>query len=225
MIKNNYNYILNGINHEIEIKSNIKINQEPIDEIILISNKFMLKFINDLFNYNSIDYCLIGQSLLGYKVFSGINIFHDKLEVIILKNNKFKIEKLNNFIHDNNFNINYFENFIEINTVFFLDYKCKIYIYLLDNIKQNLILEDEEKNIFYFDFYDIFPISNKKLEEYEISVPNKIDILLNKMTINTNVILFDYKMNVIQKKNKDKIIYISNTIIIILLFNKFLIFL
>ena len=83
MLKNNYNYILNGISHEIEIKSNIKIKQNPLDEIVLISNKFMLKFINDLFDYNSIEYTLMGNTLLGCEIFKGINIFKKIIYLII----------------------------------------------------------------------------------------------------------------------------------------------
>ena len=44
MNKNNYNYILNGITHEIPLNSNIKIRVDPINEEQLISNKYMIKF-------------------------------------------------------------------------------------------------------------------------------------------------------------------------------------
>ena len=63
MLKNNYNYILNGISHEININSSIKIQSYPLDEKKLLSNKFMIKIINDLFEYLSIDYCIINKTL------------------------------------------------------------------------------------------------------------------------------------------------------------------
>ena len=44
-MKNNYNYILNGISHEINLDSKIKILSDPLDEKKLFSNKFMLKII------------------------------------------------------------------------------------------------------------------------------------------------------------------------------------
>ena len=119
MLKNNYNYILNGISHEIEIKSNIKIQQDPLDEIILISNKFMLKFINDLFDYNSIEYILLGNCLLGCEIFQGINIFKNDIELMTLKNNFVKIKNLKEYLESNNFNIRFYDNHIEISSKFF----------------------------------------------------------------------------------------------------------
>lgn len=201
MLKNNYNYILNGISHEIEIKSNIKIKQNPLDEIILISNKFMIKFINDLFDYYSIEYSLMGNALVGCEIFNGINIFKNDIELITLKNNKLKIKNLEEYLINNNFNINIFEDYIEINTIFFSNYKSSVIIYLLDNSRKNLVMIKNKNNIFNFDLYDIFPIKKKIFEEYEVSVPNKINELLKKYLIDINTITFkEYKMskNIIQ---------------------------
>ena len=167
MLKNNYNYILNGISHEIEIKSNIKIKQNPLDEIILISNKFMIKFINDLFDYNSIEYTLMGNALVGCQIFNGINIFKNDIELITLKNNNIKIKNLEEYLVNNNFTMNLFDNYIEINTYFFNDYKCTVVIYLLENSKKNLILIKNKNNTFNFDLYDIFPVKKKVFEEFD----------------------------------------------------------
>ena len=212
MLKNNYNYILNGISHEVEIKSNIKIKQNPIDEIILISNKFMIKFINDLFDYNSIEYCLIGDSLIGYEIFNGINIFNQNLEITTLKNNYYTIKKIEEYLFNNNFNINFFDNYIEIFCYFFKDYKCIINIYLLDNSKKNLSLIKNKHNIFNFDLYDIFPIKKVNFEEFQVSIPNKSTQLLKKCFIDINALTF--KEN---KINNNIIKLISHIIIIILL--------
>jgi len=213
MLKNNYNYILNGISHEIEIKSNIKIKQNPLDEIVLISNKFMLKFINDLFDYNSIEYTLMGNTLLGCEIFKGINIFKKDIELITLKNNIIKIKNLEQYLVNNNFNINIYENSIEINTCFFKNYNCIAIIYLLDNSKKNLIMIKNKNNIFNFDLYDIFPIRKQIFEEFKVSVPNKISELLKKYSIDINKITFK------ENKINDNIFnLVTQNIILILIF-------
>ena len=125
MNKNNYNYILNGITHEIPLNSNIKIRVDPINEEQLISNKFMIKFIVDLFDYHNIDYFLLGDALLGFKIFNGINLFSNKIELGIIKNNLIKLQKLEQYLIDNDFNIYYFENFILIKSIYML-----LFIYL-----------------------------------------------------------------------------------------------
>ena len=213
MLKNNYNYILNGISHEIEIKSNIKIKQNPLDEIVLISNKFMLKFINDLFDYNSIEYTLMENTLLGCEIFKGINIFKKDIELITLKNNIIKIKNLEQYLVNNNFNINIYENSIEINTCFFKNYNCIAIIYLLDNSKKNLIMIKNKNNIFNFDLYDIFPIRKQIFEEFKVSVPNKISELLKKYSIDINKITFK------ENKINDNIFnLVTQNIILILIF-------
>lgn len=212
MLKNNYNYILNGISHEIEIKSNIKIQQDPLDEIILISNKFMLKFINDLFDYNSIEYILLGNCLLGCEIFQGINIFKNDIELMTLKNNFVKIKNLREYLESNNFNIRFYDNHIEISSKFFKNYNCIVNIFLLENVKKNLILQ--KNNIFSFDLYDIFPIKKKAFEEFELSVPNKINNVLKKYLIDIDKITFkEYKIN---DYTFDKIVQIIIIIIILL---------
>ena len=42
MLNDKYNYTLNGIEHEIILNNNLIINKEPIDEKILISNKYLI---------------------------------------------------------------------------------------------------------------------------------------------------------------------------------------
>ena len=76
MSKDKYNYSLNGIEHEITLNHNLKIDQKPINEKILVSNKYILKYINDLFDFHSIEYCLVSHALLGVYIFNGINIFN-----------------------------------------------------------------------------------------------------------------------------------------------------
>ena len=190
MNKNNYNYILNGITHEIPLNSNIKIRIDPINEEQLISNKFMIKFIIDLFDYHNIDYFLLGDALLGFKIFNGINLFSNKIEFGIIKNNLIKLQKLEQYLIDNDFNIYYFEHFIIIKSIFFNEMNIYAIIYLLENDKK-LFLKNEKNDFIFFDFYQIFPLNKAAFEEFTLYVPNKIDDVLNSYNINYNNIIFN----------------------------------
>lgn len=220
MNKNNYNYILNGITHEIPLNSNIKIRIDPINEEQLISNKFMIKFIIDLFDYNNIDYFLLGDALLGFKIFNGINLFSNKIEFGIIKNNLIKLQKLEQYLIDNDFNIYYFENFILIKSIFFNEMNIYAIIYLLENDKK-LFLKNEKNDFIFFDFYQIFPINKVVFEEFTIYVPNKIDDVLNSYNINYNNIIFNkitecdfdkliHNKEKISTNQKEQISYINN---------------
>jgi hypothetical protein len=60
-MKDKYNYSLNGIEHEIILNHTLKIDQKPLNEKILVSNKYLMKYINDLpdlHKYKKIDYTL-----------------------------------------------------------------------------------------------------------------------------------------------------------------------
>jgi len=190
MNKNNYNYILNGITHEISLNSTIKIRIDPIKEEQLISNKFMIKFVSDLFDYHNIDYFLLGDTLLGVKIFSGINLFSNKIELGIIKNNLIKLQKLEQYLIDNDFSIYYFDNFILIKSIFFNKIEITAIIYLLENEKK-LYLKNENNEFIFFDFYEIFPLNKVNFEEFTIYIPNKIDAVLNCFNINFKSIIFN----------------------------------
>jgi hypothetical protein len=205
MNKNNYNYILNGITHEIPLDSNIKIRIDPINEETLISNKFMIKFISDLFEYNNIDYFLLGDTLLGIKVFSGINLFSNKIQFGIIKNNLIQLKKIEQYLIDNDFYIYYFENFIIINSVFFNDTNTYAIIYLVENDKK-LFLKTEKDEFIFFDFYEIFPLQKTKIEEFTIYVPNKIESVLT----SSNIYYENITFNKIIECDLNKLLEIKN---------------
>ena len=196
-MKDKYNYSLNGIEHEIILNHNLKIDQKPLNEKILVSNKYLMKYINDLFEYHSIEYIVVGNTLLGVYIFNGINIFNQTLEICTLENNFFKIRKIEHEIKNDDFDIIFNDNYIKISTVFFDNIKSTIYIYSLNN-DQN---EDSLNYITYNNelishhFYDIFPIKNSNFEEFNISVPNKIDKVLESYNFNLNYIVFTKKKN------------------------------
>ena len=202
-MKDKYNYSLNGIEHEITLTHNLKIDQKPINEKILVSNKYLIKYINDLFDYHSIEYCLVGDSLLGVHIFNGINIFNQKLEICTLDNSFYKIKKIEDEIKEDGFDIYFSDNYIKISSIFFDRLKTVIYIYPITNNDVNDLLNYvniDNKEIIH-EFYDIFPIKKNKFEEFEISVPNKIDKVLESYNFNLHYINFTKK-----KKDNKKII-------------------
>jgi len=215
MLNNNYNYKLNGIEHEIILNHNLKIDQKPLNEKILVSNKYMIKYINDLFDHYSIEYCLLNNSLLGLYIFNGINIFNSTLEIGITENNLYKIKKIENEIKNNDFNIIFYENYIRISTIFLDKIKTNIYIYLLKlNNELDTINYKSIDNInINYKFYDIFPIKKQKFEEFEISIPNKIEKVLVAHNFNLNYIIFSKnniendKKKIIEEQENDKSIF------------------
>jgi hypothetical protein len=202
-MKDKYNYSLNGIEHEITLNHNLKIDQKPLNEKILVSNKYLMKYINDLFDYHSIEYIVVGNTLLGIYIFNGINIFNQTLEICTLENNFFKIRKIESEIKNDDFDIIFNDNYIKISTVFFDNIKSTIYIYPLNNDQNDDALNYTTYNnqLINHPFYDIFPIKKSNFEEFNISVPNKIDKVLESYNFNLNYIVFTKK-----KKDNKKII-------------------
>jgi len=200
MINDKYNYTLNGIEHEIILNHNLKIDQKPINDKILVSNKYMLKYINDLFDYHRIEYSLVGNTLLGLYIFNGINIFNSTLEICTLDSNFFKIKKIEEEIKNDGFDIIISDKFTKISTIFFDRIKIILYIYpLTNNINDDVLNYNTKDNkLIKYEFYDIFPIKKSKFEEFEISVPNKIEKSLESYNFNLNYITFS------KKKNNDK---------------------
>jgi hypothetical protein len=195
MLTDKYNYVLNGIEHEITLNNNLKIDQKPINEKILVSNKYILKYINDLFDYNSIDYCLVGNSLLGVHIFNGINIFNQNIEIGISENNFFKLKKIENEIKEDDFDIKFNDNYIKITTIFFDKIKCSVTIYAFESENDLIRYKTLDNKIIYHEFYDIYPIRKNKFEEFEASVPNKIEKVLESYNINMDYITFTKKKN------------------------------
>lgn len=197
MLSDKYNYSLNGIEHEITLNHNLKIDQKPINEKILVSNKYLLKYINDLFDYNEIEYCLVGNTLLGCHIFNGINIFNSSLEICTSDSNFIKIKKIEDDIKNDDFDIQFNEKNIKISTTFFDKIKVSVIIYPLENIinaDELSYMTTENKEIIH-KFYDIYPIKKHIFEEYEISVPNKIENVLQTFQFNLNYISFTKNKN------------------------------
>ena len=215
-MKNNFNYILNGISHEININSSIKISSEPLDEKILLSNKFMIKIISDFFEYLNIDYCLINKTLLGKKIFNGVNIFEENTELLIQKNNIKKIFKEEEYLNNNNIYIKNLDNkYLIINTSFYENIDISCYIYLFNKENTTIYFYNNKNNIIHLDFYDIYPIKKDLFEEFNTCIPNKINNVLKNCNINLNFINF-YSDKILVKKFLDNNKNISKIIIYLL---------
>ncbi len=206
MFNDKYNYSLNGIEHEIILNNNIKINLKPLNEKILVSNKYLLKYIHDLFTYHNIEYSLLNHSLLGVYVFNGINIFNNTIELCTIDSNFIKLNKLKNEIINDDFSIDFYDyddiKYFKISTIFFDNIKVSVHIYPLNNddITNKLTYKTFDNKFMVHDFYDIYPIKKNTFEEFEISVPNKINKVLQQYNFNLNYICFT------NKKEDNKII-------------------
>ena len=202
MLSDKYNYTLNGIEHEIILDNSIKIDKNPLNDKILVSNKYMIKYINDLFDYNSIEYCFVGQSLLGIYIFKGINIFDPLLEICTSDNNFFKLKKIEEEIKNDGFDIVFNDHYVKISTIFFDNIKTFLYIYPLENqINDDLLKYNTLNNkTMYHEFYDIYNIKKTTFEEFEVSIPNKIEKVLQSYEFNLEYIIFTKKNNKNQKK-------------------------
>lgn len=202
MENDKYNYSLNGIEHEIILNNTLRIDQKPINEKILVSNKYIIKYINDLFEFHSIEYCLTSDALLGVYIFNGINIFSNKVEICTLDSNFFKLKRLEEEIKNDGFDIYFSDNYIKISTIFFDNIKTNLYIYSLTNEDNDDLLHyiTYDNKIISHQFYDIFSVKKTKFEEFEVYIPNKIDRVLEAYNFNLNYIQFS------KKKKDNKII-------------------
>jgi len=199
MLSDKYNYTLNGIEHEIILNNSIKIDKAPLNDKILVSNKYMVKYINDLMDYHSIEYCFVGESLLGIYIFKGINIFNSLLEICTSDINFFKLKKLEDEIKKDGFEIFFNNNNIRISSIFFDNVKTNIYIYPLENQANSDMLQYNtvHNKLILHEFYDIYNIKKIIFEEFEVSVPNKMEKVLETFDFNLDYIIFT------KNKNKD----------------------
>ena len=151
----------------------------------------MLKILNDLFEYLSIDYTIINKTLLGQKIFKGINIFEENIEFLIESNNIKTLLKEKDYLLKNEINIEVIDNkFIKLDTVFFNNVEVVSYIYLFNQDNNILTFCDYNNKIYNLNFYDIFPIEKQIMEEFFINVPNKINSVLQECGINIDLIIF-----------------------------------
>jgi hypothetical protein len=193
-LSDKYNYTLNGIQHQIPLHSNLIIQKKPLDEKILISLKFLMKYIHDLFDYHHIDYFLLSHTLLGQFIFKGIHIFHPQLEIGISSNHLYKLNKIKEeIIHDDFlYDDSYLPNYLSISSSFFKQTPVSLYIYIInqnEDDKKELFHHHENKKIVH-QLYDVYPIEKVKFEEFEVCVPKKIENILNHYSFHLSFLHF-----------------------------------
>jgi len=190
-MKDVYNYSLNGVYHEIELNNKIKIVDKPKNEINLYSQKLLLKYIHDLFEIYKIDYFISNHTLLGYKIFNGIHIFKNYIELTILDTYIDKIDKIKQKIIDDEFTILITDNYIKVSTIFMNECTVSMLIYILkQDINQDKLITNIKNKNYYHNFYDIYPLHKKEYEDIHVYVPNKIDKVLQNYNIKMENIIF-----------------------------------
>ena len=217
-MQNRYHYKLNGIEHEVILNHTLCIDDVPLDEKVLCSNKYMLKYINDFLDYNNIEYCLLGDCVLGFYVFNGINIFSSVLEIGILSHYIEKFKKCVKDLEDDSIQIQFVEEKIvdssgqkksktvgcTCKSIFLDKIKIVLNIYFMDSEDDSIKLITQDKKNVSFSFYDIFPVSKKVFEDFQMTLPNKLVNVCNGFGINCNYIVFSKKKK--EKVSKKKIV-------------------
>ncbi len=192
-LNDSFNYTLNGISHEIPIHSNLIIHQNPLQDKLLISQKFILKYIHDFLQFHSIDYFIIHNTLLGYHLFQGIHIFYPTIEICLNQHHLPKFIKLKEEIIRDGFTFHESQHHIILSSSFFQKSNVELIIHILYSNEDELQLyhfQYPEKTKINHLLYDIYPLQNVKYEEFNVSVPNKITKVLENCQFNLNFIQF-----------------------------------
>ncbi len=196
-----YHYTLNGVSHSIQ---NNQINMDPkllssLDEKILLSQKYLLKYLHDLFEYHHIDYSIYHKTLLGFHLFQGVHIFHHQLELMMMYRN---FEDLYKELKSDGFHIDFESKYIlVISTSFFDKIHIKCFIYLahmheddtlyhlsphyLESTKRykELLQPKEAYHLTFVPFSSIFPCKIESYEDFQVYTPNKIIPILQLLNL------------------------------------------
>lgn len=205
-----FNYTLNGIAHEIPLLSHIQIQQKPLDDKLLISQKFLLKYIHDLFEVHSIDYFLIQHSLLGYYVFQGIHIFYPSIQICINEHHKQKLQKRKDEILSDHFDFDEFDDHFIISSSFFSKSNVQAFIYILktDPDHPQELSHSIQHEKYHHKLYDIYPLQKVKYEEFEVFIPHKINTVLENYHFHLQFIQFkenDSKREIIEEEERQRL--------------------
>ncbi len=199
-----FNYTLNGIEHQISLNSKISILCEPLDEKILISNKLLIKYLHDLFNLNNIEYFICYNTLMGYYVFEGIHLFKKDLYLCISDHHINKFLKLKEELKKDDFYLEEKDDYYIIKTSFFDKTYVLSYIFIIKNDENKKLIHKIDNIESKLDFYDIYPLQEKKYEEFTVFIPNKIENVLNSYLFNLNNIVFNKKDDILFNNTKNK---------------------
>ncbi len=213
-----YHYTLNNVYHTISneriiIKNNLL---SQINEKILMSQKYLLKYLHDFFIFHNIDYSIFYNTLLGYHLFEGLHIFYNKIELIMMYRDfqEFSKELLNDGFH-----IDFISQYLcVISSSFINKIQVKAFIYFIHNgndslyflsplyVNQckkykDLLKEKEEYHLKFILLNQIFPCKKVKYEDFEVFIPNKINEVLEIIELKQNTYTFEKSK---QKENNQK---------------------
>lgn len=227
---NSYYYSLNNVFHtisnkNIEIQNNIL---SQLNEKTLISQKYLLKYLHDLFEYHNIDYSIYHNTLLGFHLFQGIHIFYDHIELIMMYRN---FQDLYKELKNDGFSIDFESKYlIVISSSFFDKIQIKAFIYFLHSDENNrlyhlsphfiasskcykdLLIEKESFHLTFIPFHHIFPCKKVNYEDFQIFIPNQYLSILESLELKKDFYIFDSnhiktkllkKNNIEQEENQD----------------------
>lgn len=203
-MNDSYKYILNGIEHEIPSQSNLVIQQKPLHEKILISQKYILKYWHDFMEIHQMEYFISHHTLLGHHLFQGIHLFYPHIEVIVPFHHFQKIVKMKDEFQKDEFQLLEYPHHMILTSSFFAKQSIELFIYsLLPNPSHStefhiIYPENQEKQK--FQLYEIYPLQKKPYEEFEIYIPHKPLPILQNAHFNLHFIQFKENNDLSQKR-------------------------
>ncbi len=205
-MNDSFKYILNGIEHEIPSQSHISIQQKPLSEKTLISQKYILKYFHDWMEIHQMEYFITHHTLLGHHIFEGIHIFHPYLEVMVPSHHFQKLIKMKIEFEKDEFQFMEYPHHAILSSSFFSKQSIQLFIYCLTShsTKFEIIYsENEQKQI--FDLYDIYPLQRVPYEDFFTYLPHKPQSILKNANFNLHFIQFK-ENNFFHQNSKREII-------------------
>ena len=208
ILQDSYRYTLNGVYHEICNPNSSSMRKLDISSLRsrekhLVSQKFLLKYLHDLFEHHQIDYTIFHETLRGQSIFQGIHIFEKKIEICMMYR---PLQTLlgQDLLRDGFFLDFESPYFAVISTQFFDLITVKAYIYFfrrdLENTSQIITIHplylsrfkrytdldlsltplhsDRDYKILSLPLSTIFPPQRAPFEDFEVYLPHKPSLLL-----------------------------------------------
>ena len=196
LLNNNSEYIIKNIQHKISndliFKNSIEITEKKTLDNIYDS----LKYTIDFFNKNQINYLAISGTLIGAIRHNGIIPWDDDFDLLILKDDYFKLSKLISKFNTKNikllkispgFKIFIFNKFVGDIFVYDLNSNKKmITSYPYINKKPKFLINKLYFKWINYDFKDLFPAKITIFEDFHINIPNNINKILRINYPNSN---------------------------------------
>ncbi len=203
-MNDSYKYILNGVEHEIPSQHHIVIQQNPLSETILISQKYILKYFHDWMQIHEMEYFITHHTLLGHTIFQGIHIFQPFIEVSIPQHHFEKIIKMKNVFQKDDFILQEFPHHLILSSSFFSRQHIQLMIYSLNPFSstQYEIIYPENQQKHTFDLYDIYPLQISNYEDFQVFTPHKPTSILQNAHFNLHFIQFKENKSFISQKRE-----------------------